>query len=97
MTQQYLVGELSFRLALLQDVADPPAADRFASLRREVEAALPDALGPAVARAIRLVDECCWDSVRRGDVTAFDALAAWSAELHEFASCARLLDQEARK
>jgi hypothetical protein len=96
MTQQYLVGELSVRLAQLQEAADPPAADRFASLRRDVEAAPLHALGPAVERAIRLADEFCWDSVRGGDITAFDGLAAWSAELCEFAACAGLLDREAR-
>ncbi|MFI0467260.1 hypothetical protein ACH347_24555 [Saccharopolyspora sp. 5N102] len=95
MTQQYLVGELSVRLAQLQEAADRPAADLFASLRRDVETAPPHALGPAVERAIRLADEFCRDSVRRGDVTSFDGLAAWSAELREFAACAGLLDREA--
>ncbi|MEV5536839.1 hypothetical protein AB0L13_08240 [Saccharopolyspora shandongensis] len=97
MTQEYLVGELSLQLAQLEAAADPTAVGRVARLRREVEATLPSALGPAVARAIRLADELCWDSVHRGDVSAFDGHAAWAAELHEFAACAGLLDREVRR
>ncbi|MGP4016925.1 hypothetical protein [Saccharopolyspora sp. 5N708] len=95
MTQQYLVGELSLRLAQLQAVAGAPAAAvEAARLRREVETTLPTALTSVAVRAVRLLDEFCWDSLHRGDVAAFDGQAEVSAELYEFGVCAGLFGRE---
>jgi len=36
----------------------------------------------------------CWDSLSRGDVTAFARQARFSAELRQFGICARLLSED---
>ena len=92
MTQQYLAGELSLRLAQLQELAADDAARSSASLlRHQAEtAALPE-LASIARRAIELVDALCWKSVTHGDVTAFSKQSATAAELYEFSVCAGLL------
>jgi hypothetical protein len=89
MTQQYLAGELSVLLAQLRTVSPGPAlAGQLDALRREAETRPVTALPSVAARAIRLTDVLCWESVARGDVAAFDRQAAASAELYEFGLCA---------
>lgn len=95
MTQQYLAGELSLRLAQLQAVAtNQVTAGDVAGLRREAETLPLDALTSVAVRALRLTDVLCWDSVARGDVAAFSRQAAASAELYEFGVCAGLLSED---
>jgi hypothetical protein len=92
MTRQYLAGELSWLLWQVQAVAtDQAIAGDVARLRREAETVPVDALNSVAVRAIRLTDVLCWDSVSRGDVTAFNRQAAASADLYEFGVCAGLL------
>jgi hypothetical protein len=40
-----------------------------------------------------LTDGLCWDSLNRGDTTAFLRQAAVGAELHDFGVCACLLEE----
>jgi hypothetical protein len=44
-----------------------------------------------VTRALDLTDAGCWDSLSRGDTTAFARQAAIGAQLFEFGVCAGLL------
>ena len=95
MTRHYLAGELSLLLARLQAVATDQASVRNAShLRREAETGPLNALGSVVMRAFGLAEELCWESLRRGDSTAFDSQATIGAELREFALCAGLLEED---
>ncbi|HEY2041133.1 MAG TPA: hypothetical protein VGH11_00560 [Jatrophihabitans sp.] len=92
MTQQYLAGELSVRLAGLHAVAgDQARGCEIARLRQEAEILPPAALSRVAVRALRLTDALCWDALTRGDTTAFAGVAAISAELREFGVCACLL------
>ena len=93
MTQQYLTGEMSMRLAQLQAVAiDQGFACAITYLRREAETSRPSALGEVLARTLELTDGLCWDSLSRGDTTAFDSQAASAAEPREFGGCAGMLE-----
>jgi hypothetical protein len=83
-TQQYLAGGLSLLLAQLQRAADPASVSAFEELRREAVTAPVAALGSVAARALRLGDTVCWESVSRGDSAAFRRQAAAAAELYEF-------------
>ncbi len=92
MTQQYLAGEVSLRLAQLRAVAvEPSFAGAVAKLRREAETSPPGALTAVLIRTLEMTDAICWDSLARGDMTAFDCQAANGAELREFGVCAGLL------
>jgi hypothetical protein len=94
MTQQYLIGELSLRLAQLQVlVADEASVHDVVRLRRLAEAVPVAELASIATRAIELVDDLCWDAVARGDVAAFSRESAASAELYEFGVCAGLLEE----
>jgi hypothetical protein len=94
MTQQYLAGELSVLLSQLQAVASNRVfAGDVAGLRREAETVPVTTLASVAARAMRLTDGLCWESVSRGDVAAFNRQAAVSAELYEFGVCSGLLDE----
>ncbi len=94
MTQQYLVGELSLILGELQAAATNAAAARdVARLRQEAETTPPTALGPVVARAVKLVDRVCWDALTQGESAAFIRDTAICAELWEFGVCAGLLEE----
>lgn len=75
-TQQYLAGGLSLLLAQLQRAADPASGSAFEELRREAVTAPVAALGSVAARALRLGDTVCWESVSRGDSAAFRRQAA---------------------
>lgn len=95
MTQQYLIGELSLRLAQLQAVvADEASAHEVAHLRQEVERGPFTGLASVVARTLELTDKLCWDSLAQGDTAAFTREAATCAELCEFCLCAGLLDED---
>lgn len=95
MTQHYLTGELSMRLAQLQAVAiDQGFARAIAHLRREAETSRPSALSAVLIRTLEVTDGLCWDSLARGDTTAFNSQAASAAELREFGVCAGMLDED---
>ena len=49
------------------------------------------ALAAVTVRALALVEGLCWDSLSRGDISAFTRQAAVGAELHDFGVCAGLL------
>lgn len=94
MTQQYLVGELSLILGELQAAATNAAAVRdVGRLRREAEITPPAALGPVVARAVKLGGRVCWDALTQGESAAFIRDTAIYAELWEFGVCAGLLEE----
>jgi hypothetical protein len=94
MTQHYLAGELTLRLARLQAVAaDQALGCDLAHLRYEAETGPLSALDSVVARALGLADDLCWDSLERGDSAAFNSQASICAELCEFAVCAGLLEE----
>jgi hypothetical protein len=95
MTQHYLAGELSLRLAQLQAVVGSQASVRAVGhLRREAEEGPLTALTVVVLRAFELTDLLCWDSLTRGDTASFTRQAAVCAELREFGACARLLEED---
>jgi hypothetical protein len=95
MTQHYLAGELSLRLAQLQAVVGNQASvDQVRQLRREAETTPPAALTAVVVHVLEVTDGLCWDSLARGDAGTFSAEAAISAELSEFGVCAGLLHDD---
>jgi hypothetical protein len=89
MTQHYLAGELSLRLAQLEGVA---GGRGFGDLRREAERTPPASLAGVLARALGLSDSLCWDALTRGDTAAFSAQAAICADLYEFGVFAGMLE-----
>jgi hypothetical protein len=93
MTCQYLIGELSVRLEQLQATAGPAAASDVACLRSEAETGGLNGLASATARAMVLADVLCWDSLTRGDITAFAHQAEILAELCQFDIGVRLLGE----
>lgn len=94
MTRQYLIGELSVRLAALRAVASGGPAEDVARLQHEVESGPVSTLRSAAQRAIALADVSCWESLARGDIAAFGRQAEVSADLRLFGVCARLLAEE---
>jgi hypothetical protein len=93
MTQQYLAGEMSLLLAQLEVAASGHTRVRNAAhLRREAETVPLAGLSSVAVRALVLADGLCWDSLGRGDVSAFARHAALCAELQEFGVCSSLLD-----
>jgi hypothetical protein len=93
MTQQYIAGELSLRLGQLQAAArDQDRATQLARLRYEAET-IPRSLRSVAARALGLGDRLCWDSLGRGDASAFGRQAAICAELWEFGLSAHLFEE----
>jgi hypothetical protein len=94
-TQQYVAGELSLRLGELQAVAtDHERAREVARLRYEAERVPRAALGSVVVRALGLADRFCWDSLECGDALIFSRQATICADLREFGTCARLLEED---
>jgi hypothetical protein len=92
MTQHYLAGELSLRLARLHDVAVGKDLERAVDqLRREAETVPIPALPGVLERTLTFGDAVCWDSLTRGDAAAFSAQAAICADLLEFGRSAGLL------
>lgn len=95
MTQHYLCGELATRLALLERAAaDQTDSCAVHELRRDAEMAPPSRLCDIALRALQLADTLCWDALDQGRVRTFAEEAVLAAELHEFAVCAHLLDDE---
>jgi hypothetical protein len=93
-TQQYLAGELSLRLARLQGVAANRAyLPELAYLRREAETGPLAGLSWVLGRALTLGDGLCWDALESGEIASFTDQAAACAELCELGVCAGLLDQ----
>jgi hypothetical protein len=93
-TGRYLIGELSVRLEQLQAVAGQAAACDVAALRRQVESSSVTWLASETIQALALADRLCWDSLSRGDTSAFARQAAICADLHLFGVCARLLNED---
>ena len=95
MTRQYVAGELSVLLGHLQAVTTSEASGREAwSLRHAAETKPVLALGPVAVRALALAESLCWDSLNGGDAGSFSRQAAVCAELHHFAVCSGLLDDD---
>jgi hypothetical protein len=94
MTQQYIIGELTLRLMLLQASApsDESAGD-FARLRLQTETASFEALPSMAMHALDLVRRLCRDSLARGDLKALTDQATMAADLREFAVSASLLGE----
>jgi hypothetical protein len=92
MTQQYVVGELSVLLAMLQAIAgSDESAGQIARLRREAEGRPPWDLTDIEMRALALADGLCWASLLRGNPLMFERQAAVGSQLLEFGLCAGLL------
>jgi hypothetical protein len=92
MTQHYLAGELSLRLAELHDAARGPSLEcAVARLRSEAETGPLTSLCSVLARALVLGERMCWDSLTRGDAAAFRAQAAACADLYQFGDVADLV------
>lgn len=92
MTKQYLVGEVSARLAGLEAAATRgPSLCDVARLRHEAETATFEGLTWVILRALALNEQLCWDSLQRGDFEAFERQAELGADLDDFGVCARLL------
>jgi hypothetical protein len=92
MTQHYLAGELSLYLAELHNAARGETRERaVAHLRREAETGPLTSLPSVLDRALILGDRMCWDSLTRGDATAFQTQAAACADLYQFGDVAELV------
>jgi hypothetical protein len=92
MTQQYLVGELSLRLAQLHDAAGRSTLEHAVTqLRREAEAEPLESLSRPLLRALTLGDELCWDCLERGEAASFNSLVAVCADLHDFGVCSSII------
>ncbi len=92
-TQQYLIGEVSLRLAQLQAVVlEPSLARAVAQLRGEAETSPLGALPAVLIRTFDMTDAICLDSLARGDMTVFFSQVASAAELREFGVCAGLIE-----
>ena len=94
MTQQYLAGELSVRLAQLQAVGGRQGlVCKIKHLRQEVETAPTTGLASVLLRALKLTDSMCWESLERGDTTTFMRDIDMYTELCEFGVAAGLIDE----
>lgn len=94
MTKQYLVGELSLRLAQLGEVAGHSTFQRdVTQLRREAETQPPESLSRPLLAALALCDQMCWDSLAREETSAFNRQAAACADLRDFGVSAGLLTE----
>ncbi|MEY9956666.1 hypothetical protein [Streptacidiphilus sp. MAP5-52] len=95
MTQEYLVGETSMLLALLESAApDAVCAAEVERLRCEAEQTPPAGLSQVAARALRLADRLCWESLDRGDVEAFGRQCACETALRDFCVVAQLFSDQ---
>jgi hypothetical protein len=91
MTQQYLVGELSELISLLEPAAGEGLVESVRALRRLVECSPVAALAPLAVEATTIADVVCWATLDRGDAAEFARESAAAAQLHEFAVSANLL------
>lgn len=64
------------------------------ALRRDAECSTPYELCEVARRALQLADVLCWDALEAGELTRFVDEAVIAADLHEFATCAQLLDED---
>ena len=97
MTQPYLAGELSLLLWELQAATTNEASlVEVAHRRQRAETGSRSALASVAVRALDVADWVCWDSLTRGDATAFIRQSEVCAELWEFGVCAGLLVKNAR-
>jgi len=94
MMQDYLAGELSVRLELLEAAAGRGPLPDLRRLRHRVETCPLTELATATTGALAMADGLCWDSLSRGDMPAFSRQACLSAELRQFGICACLLAEE---
>ena len=93
-TQQYIIGELTLRLMLLQASApSDESAGEFARLRLQTETVSFDALPSVAMHALNLVRGLCRESLARGDLRALTDQATMAADLREFAVSASLLGE----
>ena len=87
-------GELSLLLGELQvAMADEASVMEVAHLRQRAETGRRPAMVSVAVRALEVADCGCWNSLTRGDATAFLRQAAVCAELWEFGVCAGLLEE----
>jgi hypothetical protein len=91
MTQQYIVGELSELISLLEPVWGEWLAGTVYALRRQVECSPVADLAPLAAEAMTVADMVCWVSLEEGDTVGFGRQSAAAVRLHEFAVSANLL------
>jgi hypothetical protein len=91
MLRDYLAGELSVRLELLEQATGRGALPTLRRLRHQVETCPLAELTMATTGALAMADGLCWDSLARGDLPAFSRQAGISAELRQFGICACLL------
>jgi hypothetical protein len=95
MTQEYLVGETSMLLALLESAtSDDVHRAEISRLRHDAERTPPGGLSSIAARALRLADRLCWESLDRGDTEAFGRQCSCEAALRDFCICAQLISDE---
>lgn len=93
MTQQYLVGELSYLLGQLQAVMTNEASlVEVAHLRQRAETGSRSALASVVVRALEVADRACLESLKRG-AAVFIRQATVCAELWGFGVCAGILEE----
>lgn len=93
-TQQYLVGEVSMLLARIEAAMPGDHARDVARLRQDAETHPPTELRWIALRALRVVEDECWDAIDHGDTAAFARQADLAAELHDFGMCAGFLDND---
>ncbi|HZD66061.1 MAG TPA: hypothetical protein VE152_08185 [Acidimicrobiales bacterium] len=92
MTWQYLAGEVSLRLAQLeQEAGSQPPVRCLRALRRAAEAGSTGTLAGVIMGALAVSEQLCWGALDRGDVAAFVRQAELSADLGEFGDSAGLL------
>ena len=91
MTQQYIVGEFSELISLLEPVPGDWLTGAVHALRRRVECCPVAALAPLASEATTIADMICWATLDQGDPDAFARQSAVAAVLHEFAVSAHLL------
>ena len=91
MTQQYIVGEFSELISLLEPVPGEWLAGAVRGLRRRVECSPVAALVPLAAEATTIADMVCWAALDDGDTAGFARRSAAAAALHEFVVSANLV------
>jgi hypothetical protein len=91
MTQQYLVGELSELISLLEPGPGEGLADTVRALRRRVECSPVAGLAPLAAEATTIADMTCWASLDQGNTAGFARQSVAAAQIYEFAVGANLL------
>jgi hypothetical protein len=91
MTLQYIVGEFSELVGMLEPAPGERLADAVHTLRRQVECSPLAAFTELAAQAANLADMICWAALEEGDTAGFARRSAAAALFHEFAVSANLL------